>query len=305
MRRTSLRTLIHPRSFCHQVRGASHTVGNAPALFLDLGGTDRRRNLQHQFHGHIPIIDGKTISFPVISDSVPGASDNALSNYEVPNSAKIAARLFHNAEYQTWRSKWRLSVARAAVGRRKMNYSNKQMSTIFGTATNSVALVLRFARIASEISRSEDSLCRRTAVGSVLREILGNRHLNDNHVEAIAEAVHKAQKRKLRTQGTGAIPDIIMFLSFENVWQQLNAGQRQLVSSSSLWLQGGKMMSAGLAEGIKAFGKLWQNLGDEQRRLGEANLHSHFVEMSSSFDRHLQETASMSMSSQKNCDELN
>lgn len=253
-----------------------------------------------QIVSHVPVINGHDVSFPSQppksrgvdpgfsvdmvfgSDELAqqsldsytnseGVSEEVLRSFEVSGSSEIAARLFQNVEVRAALSR-RLPAANILKYKaRQMPAAGDKMVARFGNPENVVALVCRFAKVAYDIGSSASREEKTAAIVDAVKDIVGNEGHDHIEVDAIVEAVSRAQHGKICERLAYTPVHVIRFLSFENVWQQLNAEQRNLIMGGC---QSRNMTSNGLVDGLKAFERSWLSLSVGQQRTAQGNLSS-------------------------------
>jgi len=126
-----------------QVRKASNTGYKGPGFLDSVGSLGESTAAGHRhlrenppsFNGHLPVINGRDIRFPVYKPSAAQfqkhsdftfsvtmgapkedarASEDLLKKFEVPQAAEIAARLFEDAHKHAYLARRRLALERLA-----------------------------------------------------------------------------------------------------------------------------------------------------------------------------------------------
>mmetsp|Transcript_100543 Transcript_100543/g.174573 ORF Transcript_100543/g.174573 Transcript_100543/m.174573 type:complete len:185 (-) Transcript_100543:209-763(-) len=176
--RTRLTSLIQPCSLSFQVRGASSAGNRSYGTSCNLGilpvSTASRqcafRQEDPQMNKHLPIINGKSISFPgrqpstnfiedsqfgmgamyphvaadtlskSTSDHSTGASgsEDAVKFFEVPQSREIAARLFHDIHKRAYEARRRLALARLRSLQPNIQEDKPQVKAVLAVAADMV-----------------------------------------------------------------------------------------------------------------------------------------------------------------------
>lgn len=202
---------------------------------------------------------------------IESAYEDALKGFEVAGSRDIAARLFQNIELLSVLARRRKAqkVVKIRSKIRERPSIGNHMAQTFGSAENVVALVCRFARMAYDIGRSEASMEKHSIVSHALQDVLGRQALDRSDIAPLVHAISEALQLNSPRLGSLGAPEIIRYLSFENVWQKLGIEQRQLITDG---FASGKMTSDGLVDGVTAFEKSWQNFSCAQKELAKQSL---------------------------------
>lgn len=223
-------------------------------------------------------MNGSTVSF-MASVAVPNQSlendcEEILKRFEVAGSKETADRLFQNIEIRLKSSRRAAArtVSAELTPRHRMPPLSGQMVARFGNAENIAALVNRFARMAYDIAISDDRCGQTDIVTSAVQDIFGSQRLAPCEIAAIVDAVSGAQACNMSQEVPYWASEVIRFLSFANVWQMLSVEHRRLIAQGPHGCHSGKVSTAGLVDGLKAFEKSWQGLSDLDQCLARINL---------------------------------
>lgn len=228
--------------------------------------------------------DVQTVDSKLIQDIAIGAvedqklNEECLQRFEVPGSAEIAQRLFHNVEVRAMLARSQVAEKRAAsaLPRKKVFHTKPAVSdglaASFGSTQNVVAVVCRFAKLARDVAGADSRQGKVDAVTAGVQDIVGSlafgQYEVDSIVDALSEEHHAHSCREASYLATG----IVRFLAFENIWQRLSGDQRQRVMDAPAGCGNLPTTSEGLVQGLKVFVAAWQRMSDAQQRFARINL---------------------------------
>lgn len=272
-----------PQAFVHfpVISGSEVSFPVLPNQFWD-GTTSHEEDMTESLLKQFEVSRSPESTLRLLGDTdlsmVDDASEELLKSFEVPGSLATAAKLLMHVDVRLMLSRSQAAQSEQEslpVQKKKPFVMPKiadRMVTTFGGEENTVAVVCRFARVASDIAGADTHKEKVDIVCGAVQDICGSQALSSEEIGEIVSAVSEAQQRKGHQQEPShTATNVIRYLSFENVWQKLNEVQRQLVT---VGCQRGNMTSDGLVKGLQAFEESWRRLSDAQHDTAKINLRS-------------------------------
>lgn len=272
-----------PQAFVHfpVISGSEVSFPVLPNQFWD-GTTSHEEDMTESLLKQFEVSRSPESTLRILGDTdlsmVEDASEELLKSFEVPGSLATAAKLLLHVDVKLMLSRSQAAqsaVESLPVQKKKSFVMPKiadRMVTTFGGEENTVALVCRFARVASDIAGAETHEQKVDIVCSAVQDICGSQALGSDEIDEIVGAVSEAQQQgRYQQERSHTATNVIRHLSFENVWQKLNEVQRQLVT---VGCQSGNLTSDGLVKGLQAFEESWRRLSNTQHETAKNNLRS-------------------------------